>query len=105
MGYDMKGGIIEAGSKDYPIKWVSAQEQSVLSNMVMCLLPKFLMECEGNGALTPGLAIKCLVHTYSTDSGLDESVPTSMIMKRVAHYEGRYSYSSKAQLGVVYTGN
>lgn len=104
MGYDMQGGLIESGSKDFPIKWVSAQDQQVLSNMSKCMLPRFIMETGGNGALTPGMSIKCLVHSYNTDSGLDESVPPLMVVNRVAHYEDRYTYTSKAELATVYTG-
>lgn len=104
MGYDMSGGLIEAGSKDFPIKWVSAHDQSVLTNMTKCLLPKFEFECEGHGALTPGLVIKPLVRSYSSDSGLDESVPAKVIVKRVTHFVDRYSYTSKAECATVYTG-
>lgn len=105
MGYDLQGGLITAGSPEHPVKWVSAQDKSVLSNMCKTLLPKFEMECEGNGALTPGVVVKCLVNSYSTDSGLDESVPLQMIISKVAHYEDRYTYTSKAALAVVYNGD
>ena len=105
MGYDMSGGLIESGSKDYPVKWVDAHDQSVLSNMSKCLLPKFEFECEGNGALTPGLVVKPLVHSYSSDSGLDETVPAKVIIRRVTHFEDRYSYTSKAECATVYNGS
>lgn len=105
MGYDLEGGLITAGSPKNPVKWVAAQDKIVLSNMCKTLLPKFEMECEGNGALTPGVTVKCLVNSYSTDSGLDESVPQQMIVSKVAHYEDRYTFTSKAELAVVYNGD
>lgn len=105
MGYDMEGGLISAGSPNHPVKMVAAQEKSILSNMLKTLLPKFEMECEGNGKLTPGLVVKCLVNSYSNDNGLDESVPAKMIISKVAHFEDRYSYTSKAELAIVYSGD
>ena len=104
MAYSLTGGLLTAGNKAWPVKMVSADDQTALNNMAMFLMPKFDMEVTGNAALTPGMVIKVLVHTYDATSGLDESVPTKMIVERVAHQEDRFGYNCRAVLGVISDG-
>ncbi|QCR38749.1 phage tail tape measure protein [Nissabacter sp. SGAir0207] len=104
MAYSLTGGLLSAGKESWPVKMVSADDQAALNNMATYLLPKFDMEVSGNTALTPGMVIKVLVHTYDSTSGLDESVPTKMIVERVTHQEDRFGYTCRAVLGVISFG-
>lgn len=103
--YSATNGILTAGKESWPVKMVSVDDQTALNNLIMCLLPKFDMEVDGNSALTPGMVIKLLVHTYNSTSGLDESVPTKMIVERVVHLEERFNYTCRVILAEVYDGS
>jgi hypothetical protein len=105
MAYSATNGMLTAGKDTWPVKMVSVDDQTALNNLTMCLLPRFDMEVDGNSALTPGLVVKVLVHTYNTTSGLDESVPTKMIIDRVIHVEDRYNYNCRVILAEVYDGS
>ncbi|HHA1396872.1 phage tail tape measure protein [Enterobacter soli] len=102
--YSATNGVLTAGKDTWPVKMVSVDDQTALNNMIMCLLPRFDMEVDGNSALTPGMPIKVLVHSYSSTSGLDESIPSQMVVERVVHLEDRFNYNCRVILAEVYDG-
>lgn len=104
MAYSPTKGLLTAGDKSWPIKMVSVDDQTALNNLSLFLLPKVDIEVTGNSAITPGLPLKVLIHNYNTESGLDESIPTKLIVGQVAHQEDRFGYVSRAILGVIYDG-
>lgn len=104
MAYSATNGLLTAGKESWPVKMVSVDDQTALNNLMTCLLPRFDMEVDGNCALTPGMVIKVLVHSYNSTSGLDESVPNTMIVERVIHLEERFNYTNRLILAEVYDG-
>lgn len=104
MAYSPTKGLLTSGDKSWPVKMVSVDDQTALNNLSTFLLPKIDIEVTGNSAITPGLPIKVLIHNYNTESGLDESVPTKLIVKLAAHQEDRFGYVTRALLGVIYDG-
>lgn len=102
--YSMTKGMVYYGDETLPLKMVSNPDKTAMSNQNSFLMPKFDMEVTGNAALMPGVMLKVLVHTYDSESALDESVPTNMIIERVTHYEDRLGYMSRVVLGEVVLG-
>ena len=105
MAYNPTKGLLTAGDKSWPVKMVSVDDQTALNNLATFLLPKLDIEVTGNSAITPGLVMKALIHNYNSESGLDESVPTKLIVAKVTHMEDRFGYVSRAVLGEVYDGS
>ncbi|RAU45300.1 phage tail tape measure protein [Pseudocitrobacter sp. RIT415] len=104
MAYHPTKGLLTAGDKSWPVKMVSVDDQTALNNLSTFLLPKIDVEVTGNSAITPGLPVKVLIHNYNSESGLDESVPTKLIVRVAAHQEDRFGYVTRAVLGVIYDG-
>ncbi|SMP80985.1 hypothetical protein SAMN02744783_04775 [Serratia sp. CC22-02] len=99
--YNETEGYISIGKKEYPIKMLSDANREVLMNLSLTIIPKLDVECEGNASLAVGQQITVLIQRYDTDSSLDESVESSMVIMGVTHYEDRRSYVCRMILGVV----
>ncbi|HBL7241996.1 TPA: hypothetical protein ACGFAK_005040 [Serratia marcescens] len=99
--YSETEGYIAIGKKEFPIKMISDANREVLMNLSLTIIPKLDVECEGNASLAVGQQITVLIQRYDTDSSLDESVESSMVIMGVTHYEDRRSYVCRMILGVV----
>jgi len=100
VGYSMTDGFMEAGDAALPVKYVSDADMATLKNMQQVLVPKLDIEVSGNPDITAGMVIGIQIHRYDNQNQTDESLPKNFIVERVAHYEDRISYTTRAILGV-----
>ncbi|EFH8163184.1 hypothetical protein L6019_RS23505 [Escherichia coli] len=101
VGYSMTDGYRVAQGSQAPVDLHPVSLQGALNNQHKYLQPLFDAECLGNGALTPGMVLDIVVHRYSDENPIDESLPPQMIIDRVTHYQDRFSYMCRVILGVV----
>lgn len=102
VGYSATEGYIEAGDATLPVRYVSDSDMATLKNMQQILVPKLDLEVAGNTEITAGMVIGVQIHRYDQQNQVDESLPKSFIVDRVAHYEDRVSYITRMILGVPY---
>ncbi len=100
VGNSMTDGLRTAGDKSLPVQMVSDSDQGILNNRSKFLMPKLDIECLGNAVLTAGMPLKIILHRYSKENRVDESIPKDMVIERVTHFEDRSGYMARMILGV-----
>lgn len=105
MGWHETEGFKQTGDPSLPIKMVSDDDLGVLQNKHITIIPKLDAECSGNPGIMAGQVINVMLHRYDAENRVNESVPKTMVVERVTHFESRWTYLTRMILGVPYDPN
>ena len=105
MSQSLDKGLITASEyADKEIVMLPQMGQSQLDNQSVYLQPKLDIELLGRGELMPTMALDVEFVKFNSNSEVDESIESTLIVHHVSHYQRGKHYLTRAILGVVNNG-
>lgn len=83
---------------DNPPVYTSLESTLQLDNQSTALAPQMLVETLGNNDFSPGVNVNVIIHKFSPENALDESIPEKQIIYQVTHYQQGDRYNCKLEL-------
>lgn len=103
IGWDITEGLIQgARNTDAPLEMARFGDSLTLDALNSYLLPAIDFECNGWGALKPGLCLSLKFHRSREGKPYDESIPGKVLIYAVSHHYATNRYACRVKGGVVY---
>ncbi|EGQ7810294.1 hypothetical protein I6Y99_004335 [Vibrio parahaemolyticus] len=79
---------------------ISVPSRFALDNQNVALIPLLNAELYGNGKFKPAMCVKVIFYKRTTESVIDESVPSIQFVSQVVHHQEGTNYLCKLELSV-----